>query len=67
MDEREMVEAWRQTAIQLARDVKSLARDGGMPDSFYKTDSRMSRVQSVLEFNEPLQYDSRAVATQDED
>lgn len=34
---------------QLARDVLSLADDGGMPDSYRETDSRMKRARAALE------------------
>jgi len=33
---------------QLARDVISLAEDGGMPDSYQQTDQRMIRARAVL-------------------
>jgi len=33
---------------QLARDVISLAEDGGMPDSYQQTDQRMIRARAAL-------------------
>jgi hypothetical protein len=36
------------TIEQLARDVISLAEDGGMPDSYQQTDQRMIRARAVL-------------------
>jgi hypothetical protein len=39
--------AWRE-AEQLARDVLSMAEDGGMPDSYFETDSRIVRARATL-------------------
>lgn len=43
-----MAERDTPTAEQLARDVISLAAAGGMPDSFWGTDSRIARACEVL-------------------
>ena len=44
---RQLTEA-TETARTLARGVVSLARDGGMPDTFWDTDSRIALAKTVL-------------------
>jgi hypothetical protein len=39
--------AWRE-AEQLARDVISMAEDGGMPDTYFATDQRIARARATL-------------------
>lgn len=53
-EERQMVQRWKETAEQLAKDVLSLARDAGMPDSFLASDSRAVRAKMVLEDSNPI-------------
>jgi hypothetical protein len=44
------------TREQLARDVLSLADVGGMPDSYWQTDSRVTRARAVLGVGEDERY-----------